>query len=49
MIEGDPHEYPEESGWTVVQRGRYRYTVTQANGGIVRVVLSEYLAAEVAW
>lgn len=37
------------SQWIVVQAGRYRY-ITSAGGTIVvRMVLSEYLACEVAW
>lgn len=40
----------EHSGdWIVVQRGRYRYAVSEADGVIVRMVLSEYLACEVVW
>jgi len=36
--------------WIVVQEGVYRYSVTQAGGGmLVRSVMSEYLATEVYW
>jgi len=35
--------------WIVVQPGRYEYLVTQANGTIVRMLLSNYLACEVCW
>ncbi len=38
-----------ECGWTVLQEGRYRYAVAQPGETVVRVVLSEYLAAEVVW
>ena len=37
-------------GWIEVQPHVYRYSVTQESGGIlVRMVLREYLAAEVLW
>jgi hypothetical protein len=35
--------------WNVVQEGRYRYLVSQSDEIAVRMVLSEYIAAEVAW
>jgi hypothetical protein len=38
-----------EGGWTVLQEGRYRYAVSQPEQPTVRIVLSEYLAAEVVW
>ena len=38
-----------EDGWTVLQEGRYRYAVTQPEQPLVRIMLSEYLAAEVVW
>ena len=39
-----------EDGWILVQEGVYRYAVIQDGGGIVvRIVIREYLAAEVAW
>jgi hypothetical protein len=36
-------------GWQIVQPGRYRYLVTWDDCVTVRMVLSEYLACEVAW
>jgi hypothetical protein len=41
--------YSAEAGWTVLQRGRYRYAVAQPGEVVVRIVLSEYLACEVVW
>jgi hypothetical protein len=38
-----------ESGWTVLQSGRYRFAISQAGRTVVRIVLSEFLACEVAW
>lgn len=38
-----------ENGWIYVQRGRYRYSVTQADAIEVRMVFSEYLACTVRW
>ncbi|TIQ79916.1 hypothetical protein [Mesorhizobium sp.] len=36
--------------WIVVQEGVYRYGVTQRDGGmLVRIVMREYLGAEVFW
>ena len=35
--------------WVSVQAGRYRYSVTETDGILVRMVLSEYLVAEVIW
>jgi hypothetical protein len=35
--------------WIVVQEGRYRYRVSQNDGNIVQMVLSEYLACHVIW
>lgn len=40
---------PESTEWTVVQAGRYRYSVSQSDGDSVRSVLSEYLACHVVW
>lgn len=38
------------NGWVVVQDGTYRYSVQQADGGLlVRSIWSEYLATEVQW
>ncbi|MFZ1105767.1 MAG: hypothetical protein WAN86_23380 [Hyphomicrobiaceae bacterium] len=36
-------------GWVMVQERVYRYAVMQADGLLVRSVLSEYLATEVHW
>lgn len=44
-----PDRFPLSGDWIVVQRGRYRYAVSEADGVIVRMVLSEYLACEVVW
>ena len=38
-----------ENGWIHVQRGRYRYSVTQSNAIETRIVFSEYLACSVRW
>lgn len=35
--------------WIEVQTNRYRYSVDQHGGTLVRMVLSEYLACEVEW
>ena len=35
--------------WVIVQEGVYRYGVTQTHGVTVRIILFEYLAAEVHW
>jgi len=35
--------------WQVLQPGRYQYLVTQADGLVVRILLSDYLACEVRW
>lgn len=40
--------YPD-SGWQVVQPGRYRYMMALDAGVVIRMVLSEYLGAEVIW
>lgn len=38
------------SGWVIVQDNVYRYGVTQRDGGtLVRIVMREYLGAEVFW
>jgi hypothetical protein len=44
-----PDNLKNVNGWIVVQRGRYRYAVSEAAGPLVRIVLSEYLACWVAW
>lgn len=36
-------------GWVVVQEGVYRYAVVQQGLLCVRVVIQEYLAAEISW
>ncbi|CAK8717345.1 HNH endonuclease [Candidatus Electrothrix aarhusensis] len=42
--------YAEQNGpWIQVQKNRYRYTVDDHGGVLVRMVLSEYLACEVEW
>lgn len=38
-----------DEGWVIVQEGVYRYAVIQTNGMLVRMVLREYLAAEIVW
>ena len=46
---GDSQEVYSDS-WQDVQDDVYRYAVAQASGGVlVRMVLHEYLAAEVLW
>ena len=37
------------AGWISVQEGRYRYMAFVAGRVLIRMVLSEYLAAEVTW
>ncbi len=49
LIVGGNGTYDPESGWNVLQAGRYRYLVSQPGEIVVRIVLSEYLAAEVVW
>lgn len=41
-------EQLQQDQWLIVQPGRYRY-LASPDGRFVRVVLSEYLACEVAW
>jgi len=36
-----------DNDWIVVQPGRYRYLVSQANGDFVQIILNEYLACRV--
>jgi hypothetical protein len=36
-------------GWILVQPGRYRYLTSAADGILIRIVLSEYLACEAIW
>jgi hypothetical protein len=38
-----------EEGWLVVQEDRYRYRVFQDDGLRVKIVIREYLAAEICW
>ncbi|MGO4558105.1 hypothetical protein [Mesorhizobium sp. 2RAF21] len=38
-----------DEGWVIVQEGVYRYTVMQTGGMLVRIVMREYLAAEIVW
>jgi hypothetical protein len=47
-IEGDSKGV-YDAGWHVVQEGRYRYSMSLPDRIVVRTVLSEYLACEVAW
>jgi hypothetical protein len=42
-------KWPRNSGWIVVQPGRYRYLISSQSGVLVRIVLSEYLGCEVLW
>lgn len=44
-VQGEPSGSP----WKIVQEGRYRYRVSQADGDFVHVVLSEYLACQIGW
>jgi hypothetical protein len=44
ILVGAEGDYP----WIEVQPGRYRYLVT-CGPSLVRIVIAEYLAAEVAW
>jgi hypothetical protein len=48
IVVGD-RTFDSESGWNILQAGRYRYAVAQPGKIVVRLVLSEYLAAEVVW
>lgn len=38
-----------EEGWLLVQEERYRYRVLQDDGFRVKLVIREYLAAEICW
>lgn len=38
-----------DEGWVIVQAGVYRYAVMQEGTMLVRLVIQEYLAAEVCW
>ena len=46
-IPPDPHD--QIGQWIVIQPDRYRYSVNETGGVLVRMVLSEYLACEVFW
>ena len=35
--------------WIIVQSGRYRYSVDEPGGVVVRLVIGEYLACQVEW
>jgi len=41
--------FDHNGDWIIVQPRRYRYAVTESDGLIVRIVLSEYLACTVSW
>jgi len=49
LILASDAKYDPESGWNILQNGRYRYLVAESGQIVVRIVLSEYLAAEVVW
>lgn len=49
LITGGNKVYDVESGWSILQPGRYRFLVAQPGGIIVRIVLSEYLGCELVW
>jgi hypothetical protein len=49
MFVVDGEVYDAEGGWTLLQEGRYRYAVALPEEPTVRIVLSEYLAAELVW
>ena len=38
-----------QDGWVIVQEGVYRYAVSQSGAMLVKMMLFEYLAAEVYW
>lgn len=44
-----PDPFGGLDGWVVVQPGRYRYSVVETGGILVRMVLSEYLACLASW
>ncbi len=44
-----PDQFEQIGDWIMVQPGRYRYATVEKNEILVRIVLSEYLACEVAW
>jgi hypothetical protein len=45
----NPDPFEQIGDWIVVQPGRYRYSVVEAGGVLVQMVLSEYLACAVSW
>jgi hypothetical protein len=47
VVVADQQAYNPVDGWTVLQKGRYRYAIPYQD--CVRIVLSEYLACEVLW
>jgi hypothetical protein len=47
MITEDGHLIADD--WIEVQEGRYRYVAVAGGGVLVRIVIEEYLAAEVCW
>lgn len=46
--ETEPYE-ATNGPWVVVQPNRYRYSVDETGGVIVRIVISEYLACQIQW
>jgi hypothetical protein len=38
-----------DGGWIIVQPGIYRFAATEDDGFIVKIIIREYLAAEVVW
>jgi len=44
-----PDRFDQSGDWIVVQPGRYRYTVIETGGVLVKVALSEYLICTVSW
>ena len=48
-VEGNPDSLGCGDDWVVVQPNRYRYSVVESDGVLVRIVLSEYLACAVRW
>lgn len=47
LITSDGHLFAEN--WIEVQADRYRYAAAHDEGVLVRIVIDEYLAAEVRW
>ena len=47
LIEGPEDAFTD--GWLIVQPDRYRYRTSQLGGLAIRLVIREYLAAEVVW